>query len=619
MAQTIEAQPDRPPASEPARATESADQPAPPVEDPARHWMGMLAGYIRPHRSTFITAAVLLLASSVLGLLQPLAVRTLIDGLTTGTEVGRALVTLTALVAVAAVLLGIGNYLTLRTAEAVVLDGRRGLIRHLLRLSVPSLHSQEPGDLLARVTTDTMLLRQIASQALIDLMTGGLMLLGAVVLMAVVDVVLLGVTVVVIVLLVIIMTVIMPRIRIAALRAQESVGQMGAVLERVFGAFTTVKASGTESAELARVDVAARTAFRQGVSLARWGSVAGTAAGLAIQVAFLVVLGFGGARVAGGSMTVSALVAFLLYVAYLTHPVIQLMGATTYLQAGRAALSRIAEVNALPAEPLDLPLPSQSPPAKLAPGAEPGSGSTPASVTFDRVTFTYPGRAEPALRDFTLTVPASGLTALVGPSGSGKTTVLKLLERFYDPQQGRVLFDGRGLPTWPLNDLRASIGYVEQDAAVLAGTLRENVAYAAPDADEADIRAVLRTTRLDPLLQRLGGDLDAEIQHRGVSLSGGERQRVAIARALLRRPRLLLLDEATSQLDAANEAALRDVIREISGDTTVIMVAHRLSTVINAARIVVMVDGTAQSAGTHAELLEKDPLYAELAAEQALA
>ncbi|WP_152990600.1 ABC transporter ATP-binding protein [Sphaerimonospora mesophila] len=603
--------------------TAPAGPPAPPSEDRGLHWMRMLARYVRPHRRIFITAAVLLLASSVLGLLQPLAVQALIDGLTAGTEAGQALAVLTGLVAVAAVLLGIGNYLTLRTAEAVVLDGRRGLIRHLLRLSVPSLRGQEPGDLLARVTTDTMLLRQIASQALIDLLTGGLMLLGAVVLMAVVDVVLLGVTVVVTLLLVLIMAVIMPRIRIAALRAQESVGQMGAALERILGAFTTVKASGMEAAEMARVDVSARSAFQQGVSLARWGSVAGTAAGLAIQVAFLVVLGLGGARVASGAMTVSALVAFLLYVAYLTHPIIQLIGATTYLQAGRAALSRIAEVNALPAEPLDLPFPAQDglPAASATEPRHPGRvvPSTPASVVFDRVTFTYPGRTEPALRDFSLVVPAGGLTALVGPSGSGKTTVLKLLERFYDPQQGRVLFDERSLPDWPLNDLRAGIGYVEQDAAVLAGTLRENIVYAAPDAAEAEIRAVLRTTRLDPLLRRLGDDLDAEIQHRGVSLSGGERQRVAIARALLRRPRLLLLDEATSQLDAANEAALRDVIRDISGDTTVIMVAHRLSTVLHAGQIVVLADGTAQSSGTHAELLRKSPLYAELAAEQSLA
>ncbi|GAB3138262.1 ABC transporter ATP-binding protein [Micromonospora sonneratiae] len=585
-------------------------------------WMRMLVAHVRPHGTTFIVAAVLLLTSSLLGLLQPLAAKGLIDSLTGGSPIGRALTVLMLLVVVAAILLGVGNYLMLRTAESIVLDGRRGLVQHLFRLSITSMRSQQPGDLLARVTTDTSMLRQIASQGLIDLLTGGVMLLGALLLMAVLDLVLLGITVAVVLLLVLLLAVIMPRIRTAALRAQESVGTMGAAVERVLGAFTTVKASGTEAVEMERVDVASREAYQQGLSLARWNSVAGTAAGLAIQVAFLVVLGVGGARVANGSMTVSALVAFLLYVAYLTHPVLQLVSANSFLQAGRAALTRIIEVTALPAEPLALP-PSGPSPATTGSGptrrTSGGAGDLgPASVIFDRVWFTYPGRDEPAVRDLTLTVPASGLTALVGPSGSGKTTVLSLLERFYDPNRGRLWLDGRDLRRWDLNELRANIGYVEQDVAVLAGTLRENIAYATPGASEAEIRAVLRTTRLLPLLDQLGGDLDAEIKHRGVSLSGGERQRVAIARALLRRPRLLLLDEATSQLDATNEAALRDVIQEISHHTTVIVVAHRLSTVQDAAQIVVMQHGRARATGRHTTLLRTDPLYAELAAEQAL-
>ncbi|MBO4161207.1 MULTISPECIES: ABC transporter ATP-binding protein [Micromonospora] len=597
-----------------------------------RHWLRMIAGYVRPHRGPFVAAAVLLLASSLLGLAQPLAAKALIDGLTAGQGVGRALVVLTGLVIIAAVLLGIGNYLILRTAEAVALDGRRGLVRHLLRLTVPALQRQAPGDLLARVAGDTMLLRQIASQSLIDIFTGGVMLLGAVALMAVVDLALLGVTAVVVVLLVIIMGLLMPRIRAAALRSQESVGDMGAALERALGAFTTMKASGTEATEAARIDAAALTAYRQGVSLARWGSVAGTSAGLAIQVAFLVVLGVGGARVASGAMPVSALVAFLLYVAYLSHPVMQLVGAGTYLQIGRAALTRIAEIDALPTEPIDLP---PAPPVSAAtpattatgvpagaggPTTSTGAGSTrgPAEVVFEQVCFRYPDRDEPALRDLTLTVPAGGLTALVGPSGSGKTTVLALIERFTEPQQGRILVDGRPLADWPLAELRATIGYVEQDVAVLAGTLRENVAYATPGATDEEIHAVLRTTRLSTLLDRLGGDLDAPIRHRGLSLSGGERQRIAVARALLRRPRLLLLDEVTSQLDATNEAALREVIQEISRRTTVVVVAHRLSTVLAAEKIVVLENGTARSVGSHPELVRTDALYASLAAEQAL-
>ncbi|MBW4700404.1 ABC transporter ATP-binding protein [Micromonospora sp. RL09-050-HVF-A] len=600
-----------------------------------RHWLRMIAGYVRPHRGPFVAAAVLLLASSLLGLAQPLAAKALIDGLTAGQGVGRALVVLTGLVIIAAVLLGVGNYLILRTAEAVALDGRRGLVRHLLRLTVPALQRQAPGDLLARVAGDTMLLRQIASQSLIDIFTGGVMLLGAVALMAVVDLALLGVTAVVVVLLVVIMGLLMPRIRAAALRSQESVGDMGAALERALGAFTTMKASGTEATEAARIDAAALTAYRQGVSLARWGSVAGTSAGLAIQVAFLVVLGVGGARVASGAMPVSALVAFLLYVAYLSHPVMQLVGAGTYLQIGRAALTRIAEIDALPTEPIDLP---PAPPVRAAtpattatgvlagpagaggPTTTTGAGSArgPAEVVFEQVCFRYPDRDEPALRDLTLTVPAGGLTALVGPSGSGKTTVLALIERFTEPQQGRILVDGRPLADWPLAELRAAIGYVEQDVAVLAGTLRENVAYATPGATDEEIHAVLRTTRLSTLLDRLGGDLDAPIRHRGLSLSGGERQRIAVARALLRRPRLLLLDEVTSQLDAANEAALREVIQEISRRTTVVVVAHRLSTVLAAEKIVVLENGTARSVGSHPELVRTDALYASLAAEQAL-
>ena len=515
----------------------------------------------------------------------------------------------------AAVLLGAGNYLILRTGEAVALDGRRGLVRHLLRLTVPALRGQAPGDLLARVTSDTMLLRQLATQCLIDLLTGGVMLIGAVTLMAFVDLVLLAVTAVVVVLLVLVIGLLMPRIRTAALRSQESVGEMGAALERALGAFTTVKASGAEAVEAARIDAAALAAYRQGVSLARWGSIAGTSAGLAIQVAFLVVLGVGGARVAAGSLPVSALVAFLLYVAYLMHPVMQLAGAGTYLQVGRAALARIAQINALPIEGLHLPAVDEPP---VPPTRAPARAPEPAGVTFENVHFSYPGRDEPALRDLTLTVPAGGLTALVGPSGSGKTTVLSLIERFGEPQHGRILVDGRPLTDWPLAQLRAVIGYVEQDVAVLAGTLRENIAYATAGATDDEIRAVLRTTRLESLLARLGGDLDAPVGHRGLSLSGGERQRIAVARALLRRPRLLLLDEATSQLDAANEAALREVVRDISRTTTVVVVAHRLSTIVDAAQIVLLEDGVVRAVGTHPELVRDNTLYAGLAAEQSL-
>ncbi|MFD9303393.1 ABC transporter ATP-binding protein [Streptomyces sp. NPDC060048] len=563
-------------------------------------------GYVRPHWREIALASLLLVGAGVLGLLQPLEVRDVLTAYARGSQVAPGLLKLTALVLVASVALALGNFLLLRAAERVVLAGRRGLVRHILRLPMRAMSGQAPGDLLARAAGDTSLLRQVVTQTLVQALTGVVMIIGTLVMMAIVDAVLLAVTVGVIVLLGAVVGVILPIIRRAALRAQESVGLMGAALERALSAFTTVKASGAEEVEAERVDMAARDAYDEGVLLARWGSVAGTAAGLAMQVAFLVVLGVGGARVSSGAISVATLTAFLLYVLYLAQPVMSLTNVGTYFQAARAAVQRLAEVTQLPTEPVDEALS----PAYADDGA--------ASLVFENVSFTYPGRTTPALDRFSLRIPATGLTALVGPSGAGKTTALSLMERFYEPDRGRVLLDGCDLRDWNLNALRAGIGYVEQDAPVMAGTLRDNLAYAAPAATDEELRSALKTTRLLPLFERLGGNLDAKIDHHGSSLSGGERQRIAIARALLRRPRLLLLDEATSQLDAVNEAALREVIAELSARTTVVVVAHRLSTVRSAARIAVIQDGCLRSVGTHAALMRDDSLYAELVSHQLL-
>ncbi|HEU5000175.1 MAG TPA: ABC transporter ATP-binding protein [Lapillicoccus sp.] len=566
----------------------------------------VLVAYARPHWGMLVLGGLLSLATAASGLALPLVVRELISSLGTDRPVGGLVALMTALVVANAAIGALGGYVLRRTAETVVLAARRGLLARLLRLRLSAVETHEPGDLMSRVTADTTLLRQVIIGTLVGGITGLLTLVATIALMALLDVVMLAVTLAALGLAIAVISLVMPRIQKASRRAQESVGQMGAALERMFGAFRTVKASGAEQREADRLDSAAEEAWRASIHAATWSSIAGNAAGLAIQVAFIAVLSVGGVRVASGSITVGTLVAFLLYVFFLISPVNQIAGAVTEYNVGAAAVSRIVEAEALPVEPAD-------PPADL-----PGPGSPPASVTFERVVFRYAAELPVVHDEVSFVIPPGGMTAFVGPSGAGKTTVLSLVERFYEPEDGRVLVDGRDVRDWPVGELRAAIGYVEQDAPVLSGTLRENLVFGAPDATDDEVEQALRTTRLAALVDRLPDGLATTVGHRGMKLSGGERQRVAIARALLRRPRLLLLDEATSQLDAVNEAALRDTVADVARGATVLVVAHRLSTVTLADRIVVMDAGRVRAVGTHTELLADDGLYRELATTQFL-
>jgi ABC-type multidrug transport system fused ATPase/permease subunit len=518
---------------------------------------------------------------------------------------------LTGLTVAGALLNAAGSYLLGRTAEDVVLTARQRLMAQLLRLRVGALDRLKPGDLLSRATSDTTLLRHVSTYGLVESVNAVFLLVAAVMLMAMIDSVLLAVTLAVLAINAVVVLVVVPRIRRATERSQAAVGWMGSVLERALGAVRTVKAMGAQEREIATVGRAARQAREHGVEVAGWTALMEATAGLAIQVSFLAVLGVGGARVASGTLPVSSLIAFLLYLFLLTDPISALVTGATQLQAGLAAMSRMREVQELPTEPV------AGRPGVLRP---PSSGVRPASVAFRGVWFRYrsPDASSWVHRDLSFELPPGGMTAIVGPSGVGKTTIFSLLERFYEPQSGTIAVDGQDIRNWPLPDLRAGIGYLEQDAPVLAGTLRDNLCLAVPDAPDQQLEAALALTRLEGLLARLPHGLDTPVGHRGITLSGGERQRIAIARALLRRPRLLLLDEATSQLDAANELALREVITGVAHTTTVLVVAHRLSTVISADRILVMEAGRVRAVGTHDELIAADDLYRQLATTQLL-
>ena len=564
--------------------------------------MRALLAHIRPHRGALVVAGVLGLLGAAAGLAQPLAAREVIEALGEDEPVGRAIVILTALVVAAAFVTAVHYWVLERTAQRVVLRARRGLTSRVLRLRMAELDGLAPGDLVARATSDTTLLGEVASTGLVQSFNGVVALIGAVVLMAVIDIPLLLVTLLVLVVVGATVGLVLPRVMRATERAQAAVGELGSVLERALGAIRTVKASGAEARETAALDAAAENAYAEGMRNARYQALIGTSTGLAVQFSFLAVLGLGGARVANGSLAVGDLIAFLLYLFYLSEPISGIASGATQLQAGLAAVKRLGAVDELAVEEDD-----------GVTAATPADGPL---VRFDEVGFRYRDGGPPVLDDVSFTIPARGLVAIVGPSGAGKTTLFALLERFYDPTEGVVAFAGRDLRAWPRAELRAEIAYVEQEAPVLAGTLRANLLYAQPNASEEQLRAAVATTRLDGFVAALADGLDTEVGAHGTTLSGGERQRVAIARALLRSPRLLLLDEASSQLDAVNEMALRDAVAGAAAQRAVVVIAHRLSTVVAADRIVVLDGGRVRAAGTHTELVEGDELYRELAATQ---
>lgn len=558
-----------------------------------------LLAFAGPHRAAIAGALALGLLGALAALAQPLLVGAVLKAVRTGGSVAQPAAILVALFALDAVFSGFQGYLMGRTGEGVVFGVRRALVGRLLRMTVPEHDRRRTGDLLSRVGTDTTLLKAALSQSLTSIVVGVVVFVGAIVLMALIDPLLLAVALACIAVASAVVLVVATRVREATEEAQERVGTLGAALERALRAIRTVKISHAEDREEEAISGEARAAYESGVRAAAYEALIGPATNVALQGSFVLVLGVGGARLASGSLALEDLVAFLLYLLYLVGPLVMVFASFAELQQGLAAMGRIREV-------LEFPVEANSSGVVPAPGAP----AVPVA-RLDRVRFGY-GPDRPVLEDVSFEIPGPGLTALVGPSGAGKSTVFALLSRFYDADSGSVQVGGTDVRHLPLGELRARVAYVEQDAPVLAGTVRQNLLYANPDASDDALEGVLDLANLRAFAQKLPDGLDTEVGDGGTLLSGGERQRIALARMLLRRPRMLLLDEVTSQLDAENERALKETVREVSLRCAVVVIAHRLSTIVQADRILFLDRGRVSAEGTHEELLGNSPLYKRL-------
>ncbi|MFF5080414.1 ABC transporter ATP-binding protein [Actinoplanes sp. NPDC000266] len=552
--------------------------------------MQILLRLLRPHWPVLALGLLLGLVANAANLAAPLATKRIIDTLGDGGALAGPITLLLALVVVGAVI-GLWQWILMGTlAEQVVLDARVSVIQRYFRARLAELTGRPAGELVTRVTADPGLLHA-ASSSIVGLINAGLAFVATLVLMGTLDLVLLMCTLGAVLVIGAVMAVLLPTISRAQKAAQDAVGELGGELEGTLRAMRTVKASRAETRQQARIEDDARRAAAHNVRAAKRAAWVWTVSWSGVSFAVIAVLGVGAWRADAGLLEVSSLIAFLLYAFQLMGPIGELTQNVTALQSGIAAARRISEVYAMNEE-------TSSPRATQV--------ITEAPVLEMRdVTLRYGGTT--ALDDVTLRVDRRGHTAIVGPSGAGKTSLFSLILRFLDPQEGEVLLHGRSYKDLTHEEIRDHLAYVEQEAPVVPGTIRENLLLSQPDASEADLWDVLERVILRDKVASLPAKLDSSIS--GAELSGGERQRIALARALLRSPSVLLLDEATAQVDALTEAALHRCVREKASDSAVVTIAHRLSTVIDADRIIVMQDGRVRAEGTHESLLASDDLY----------
>ncbi|KQU47111.1 ABC transporter permease [Rhodococcus sp. Leaf278] len=557
--------------------------------------------FVRPHSRTLAVGMALGLIGTGAALATPMVAKGVLDGLGTDASLIGPILLLVGLLVVGSVVLYFQWIVLGVLAERIVLDARKSIVRKYFGATVGSLGTRPTGELVTRVTSDTVLLREAASNALVAIVNSVVGLVGALILMAVLDLVLLGAIATAIIAIAVLFSRLMPPIAVAQRQSQEAVGRLGGILDGTLRAIRTVKSSRAETRESERVISEARTSAQHSVRAVKISALAWTFAGGGVQLAIIGILGLGGYRVSTGALAVSSLIAFLLYAFQVMGPVQTLATNITALQAGMAAAARIRQIDDLVTEV----------------GVE-GSArsvrtdSVAPALEFRSVTARYaPGR-EPAVHGIDLEVPARGHTAIVGPSGAGKTSVFSLILRFLTPESGEIRLGGTSYEHLTIDEVRSRLSYVEQETPVIPGSIRDNLLFSHPEASEADIWTALESVHLGSTIRALDDGLDTDLI--GSTVSGGQRQRIALARAIVRRPEILLLDEATAQVDGRTEAAIHEVIRAIASEAAVVTIAHRLSTVLDADTILVMEDGVVRARGTHEELMNSDSLYRELVA-----
>lgn len=565
----------------------------------------ILLDLIRPYRVRIAFALLALVVAAGCVLLIGQGLKQVIDrGFSAGSPqlLDVALLSLLVVIVVMSLATYFRFYLVSWLGERITADLRRRVFSHLLTLSPAFFEQNRTGDVLSRLTNDTTQLETVIGSSVSMALRNALLLVGGLIMLAITSVKLTALVLLAIPFVLVPIIAFGRRLRKLARTSQDCVAEVGAYTDEVIHEIRTVQAYGHETASALAFNERVESTFASGIARVRQRALLIAAVITLVFSAVALVLWVGGHDVLTGNISGGELSAFIFYAVIVAGAVGTISEVIGDLQRAAGATDRLVE---LLTTPTDIILPLQPQPLP-----EPALGA----VAMNNVRFVYPSRPDtPVFENFNVQVAPGEKIALVGPSGAGKTTVFQLLQRFYDPLEGSVLLDGVDLKNADLAQVRSRIALVPQDPVIFAASLRDNVRYAKPDASDVEVESACKAAHAMEFIEKLPEGLDAYLGERGVRLSGGQKQRIAIARAVLADRPILLLDEATSALDSNSEQVVQEALEHLMKGRTTIMIAHRLSTVINADRILVLQSGRILASGTHAELLANNELYRQLA------
>jgi ATP-binding cassette subfamily B protein len=563
--------------------------------------------FLRPYAGRWAIAFLALLVAAGATLALPVAFRYLIDlGFSAGNRahIDRYFVALFVVSLVLAGATALRFYMVSWLGERVTADLRRAVYDRVLRMSPQFFETTQTGEVLSRLTTDTTLIQTVVGTSLSQGLRNLFLLVGGLVMLAVTSPTLSAYILVTLVVVIAPIIFFGRRVRKLSGLTQDRVAGASALAGEVLNAMPTVQSYNQQPYESARFGAAVEHAFDAALSRIRARAALTAMVIVLIFGAIVFVLWLGARAVLAGDMTAGLLSQFILYAVVTAGAVGAVSEVWGDLQRAAGATDRLLQLRGAQSPVIEA--------ATTVPLPEHGEG-----LRFDHIAFAYPSRpGTPALADLSLHVRPGEHVALVGPSGAGKTTLFQVLLRFYDPQAGRISINGVDTRQLSLQDLRAHIGVVLQETVIFSGSVMDNIRYGRDKASVDEVKAAARMAAADGFIAALPDGYDTFLGERGVRLSGGQRQRIAIARAILKNPPVLLLDEATSALDAESERLVQQALDNATQSRTTLVIAHRLATVKQADRILVLDAGRIVAEGTHTDLMATSPLYARLAALQ---